>query len=200
MVGDIDGDFPYREQGLCVAFRDLNGDMAPEIVVANDGHPDRFFVNDGRGLFETYSPHQIRHLSYNSMGLDFADINLDSVDDLFVVEMLATGRVMKITQDKNSFPKEEYIANRHPDARPQSGRNMLYLGRGDMTFSEVAYMMGLAASDWSWSSVFLDVDLDGFEDLLVTNGFQYDTDDWDMQTRLGRLNLNPLQRRKSVLL
>ena len=200
VVGDIDGDFPYRDQGLCVAFRDLNGDMAPEIVVANDGHPDRFFVNDGQGLFQTYSPHQIRHLSYNSMGLDFADINRDSVDDLFVVEMLATGRVMKITQDKNSFPKEEYIANRNPDARPQSGRNMLYLGRGDMTFSEVAYMMGLAASDWSWSSVFLDVDLDGFEDLLVTNGFQYDTDDWDMQTRLGRLNLNPLQRRKSVLL
>ena len=200
VVGDIDGDFPYRDQGLCVALRDLNGDMAPEIVVANDGHPDRFFVNDGRGLFQTYSSHQIRHLSYNSMGLDFADVNRDSVDDLVVVEMLATGRVMKITQDKNSFPKEEYIANRNPDARPQSGRNMLYLGRGDMTFSEVAYMMGLAASDWSWSSVFLDVDLDGFEDLLVTNGFQYDTDDWDTQTRLGRLNLNPLQRRKSVLL
>jgi len=200
VVGDIEGDFPYRDQGLCVAFRDLNGDMAPEIVVANDGHPDRFFVNDGRGSFETYSSNQIRHLSYNSMGLDFADVNRDSVDDLVVVEMLATGRVMKITQDKNSFPKEEYMANRNPDARPQSGRNMLYLGRGDMTYSEVAYMMGLAASDWSWSSVFLDVDLDGFEDLLVTNGFQYDTDDWDTQTRLGRLNMNPLQRRKSVLL
>ncbi|MDA7676552.1 VCBS repeat-containing protein [bacterium] len=200
VVGGINGGFPYRDQGLCVAFRDLNGDMAPEIVVANDGHPDRFFVNDGRGLFETYSSHQIRHLSYNSMGLDFADVNRDSVDDLVVVEMLATGRIMKITQDKNSFPKEEFIANRNPDRRPQSGRNMLYLGRGDMTFSEVAYMMGLAASDWSWSSVFLDVDLDGFEDLLVTNGFQYDTDDWDTQTRLMRLNMNPLQRRKSALL
>ena len=199
--GRIDGDFPYRDQGLAVAFRDLDGDMAPEIVVANDGHPDRFFRNNGRGSFQTYSAGQIRHLSYNSMGLDFADVNRDSVDDLVVVEMLATGRALRITQDKTAFPKAEYLANRNPDAWPQAGRNMLYMGRGDMTFTEAAYMMGLAASDWSWSSIFLDVDLDGFEDLLVTNGFEYDADDWDMQARLSRLkNLTPMQRKRSILL
>jgi hypothetical protein len=61
--------------------------------------------------------------------------------------------------------------------------------------------MGLAASDWSWSSIFLDVDLDGFEDLLVTNGFEYDADDWDMRARLSRLkNLTPMQRKRSILL
>ena len=201
VMGRIDGDFPYRDQGLAVAFRDLDGDMAPEIVVANDGHPDRFFRNNGRGSFETFSAGQIRHLSFNSMGVDFADVNRDSVDDLVVVEMLATGRALKITQDKIAFPNAEYIANRNPDAWPQAGRNMLYMGRGDMTFTEAAYMMGLAASDWSWSSVFLDVDLDGFEDLLVTNGSEFDADDWDTQTRLSRLKkLTPRQRKKSVLL
>ena len=201
VMGQVDGDFPYRDQGLAVAFRDLDGDMAPEIFVANDGHPDRFFWNNGRGSFQTYSADQIRHLSYNSMGIDFADVNRDSVDDLVVVEMLATGRVLKITQDKTAFPKAEHLANRNPDAWPQAGRNMLYLGRGDMTFTETAYMMGLAASDWSWSSIFLDVDLDGFEDLLVTNGFEYDADDWDVRARLSRLkNLTPMQRKRSILL
>jgi len=201
VIGQIEGDFPYRDQGLAVAFRDLDGDMAPEIVVANDGHPDRFFKNNGRGSFRPFSIGQIRHLSFNSMGIDFADVNRDSVDDLIVVEMLATGRAPRITQDKASFPYAEYIANRNPDTWPQAGRNMLYIGRGDMTFTEAAYMMGLAASDWSWSSVFMDVDLDGFEDLLVTNGFEYDADDWDMQTKLSRLKkITPIQRKKSILL
>ena len=200
-VEGIGNNFPYRDQGLSVAFRDLNNDMAPEIIVANDGHPDRFFQNKGKGSFKNYSSAQIRHLSYNSMGLDFADIDRDSLDDLVVVEMLATGRTLRMTQDKVSFPKEDYIANRNSNAMPQAGRNMLYKGRGDMTFNEVGYMMGLAASDWSWSSIFLDVDLDGFEDLLVTNGFEFDADDWDMQARLSRLkNLTPTQRKKSILL
>ena len=199
--GMTDKEFPYRDQGLAVAFRDLDGDMAPELVVANDGHPDRFFRNNGKGAFRLFSSDQIRHLSFNSMGLDFADINRDTVDDLVIVEMLATGRALRITQDKIAFPVAEHLANRKAEARPQSGRNMLYMGRGDMTFAESAYSMGLAASDWSWSSVFLDVDLDGFEDLLVTNGFEYDADDWDMSTRLNRLKgLTPIQRKKSILL
>ena len=41
-----------------------------------------------------------------------------------------------------------------------------------MTFAEIGFYSGLAASDWSWGGVFLDVDLDGFEDLLVPNGQQ----------------------------
>ena len=199
--GSTDKEFPYRDQGLAVAFRDLDGDMAPELVVANDGHPDRFFRNNGKGAFRLFSADQIRHLSFNSMGLDFADVNRDLVDDLVVVEMLATSRTLRLTQDKMAFPVEEHFANRKTEARPQSGRNMLYMGRGDMTYAESAYSMGLAASDWSWSSVFLDVDLDGFEDLLVTNGFEYDADDWDMQTRLKRVKgMTPLQRKKGILL
>ncbi|HTG43324.1 MAG TPA: VCBS repeat-containing protein [Verrucomicrobiae bacterium] len=51
---------------------------------------------------------------------------------------------------------------------------MLYLGRGDGTYAEIAQLSGLEASEWSWSPVFLDVDLDGYEDVLVCNGFERD--------------------------
>ena len=32
--------------------------------------------------------------------------------------------------------------------------------------------MGVTASDWSWCPLFIDVDLDGYEDLLITNGVE----------------------------
>jgi hypothetical protein len=42
-----------------------------------------------------------------------------------------------------------------------------FRNRGDGTFEEIAAYAGVTASDWSWQPVFLDVDLDGFEDMII---------------------------------
>jgi hypothetical protein len=49
--------------------------------------------------------------------------------------------------------------------RPQFDRNTLHLNRGDGTYADIACYSGLEASDWTWSAILLDVDLDGYEDL-----------------------------------
>ena len=53
-------------------------------------------------------------------------------------------------------------------------RNTLFLNRGDSTYAEIGQLSGLEATGWSWSPVFLDVDLDGYDDLLVTAGYYRD--------------------------
>jgi hypothetical protein len=58
-------------------------------------------------------------------------------------------------------------------------RNTLFHNRGDGTFEEIANYGGLVASDWSWQPVFLDVDLDGYEDLLIPAGYPKDVQDLD---------------------
>jgi hypothetical protein len=70
------------------------------------------------------------------------------------------------------------------DNRPEFMRNTLFLNRGDDTFVEVANYAGVAASEWSWSPVFLDVDLDGFEDLLITTGHAKDVQDLDAAAQI----------------
>ncbi len=70
------------------------------------------------------------------------------------------------------------------DDRPQIDRNILYLNRGDGTYAEIARYAGLEASEWTWSSVFLDVDLDGYEDLLCATGHMFDTQDLDAEARI----------------
>ena len=59
-------------------------------------------------------------------------------------------------------------------------RNTFLSNNGDGTFAEVSQMVGLSASEWSWSPLFIDVDLDGYEDLLITAGHFKDIQDLDV--------------------
>src|SRR6185295_3192848 len=70
---------------------------------------------------------------------------------------------------------------------PQYMRNTLFLNRGDNTFAEIAEFSGIAASDWSWQPVFIDVDLDGYEDLVVPAGHTRDVQDADATARIQSL-------------
>src|SRR6266516_264616 len=65
--------------------------------------------------------------------------------------------------------------------------NTLFLNRGDGTYTEIAQLAGVAASEWSWTPLFLDVDLDGYEDLLISNGHERAARSLDVSERLKAL-------------
>src|SRR5262245_27177585 len=73
------------------------------------------------------------------------------------------------------------------DVRPQRDRNTLFVDRGGRNFADIAQYDGLHGSEWSWGVVFLDVDLDGFEDVLVTTGHAFDTQDIDTDARVAAM-------------
>ena len=174
---------PPRDWGLAVVFRDLDGDGFPDLYVSNDyASPDRLWINDGQGHFRAIGPLQLRHTSFNSMGIDVADVDRNGLDDILVVDLLATRHERRLRQLGKTPPDPR--ARESVTGRPQFNRNMLFLGRPAGAFVEAALQSGLAASDWSWSPVFLDVDLDGYEDLLVTSGFEFDLMDQDTHDRL----------------
>ena len=165
--------------GLSAQMRDVNADGAPDIYVCNDfDTPDRFWINDGRGNFRLIPRQAQCSQSYASMGVDFADIDRDGFLDFFVVEMLAANRARRLTQLNAQAPISP--ASRLNDQRPEVTRNTLFHARGDGTFEEIANYAGVSASDWSWQGSFLDVDLDGFEDLLVVNGHLFDVQNGDI--------------------
>ena len=167
---------PLREQedgwGLSAMFRDVNGDGAPDLYVCNDYFlsPDALWINDGKGGFRQAFREYFRLMSESSMGLDFADINRDGSDDLFVVDMLPQTRIGRIQQSANQLRGQIPQPMTDMHYLPESVRNTLFLFRPGGPFAEIARFSGLAATGWSWSVAFLDVDLDGWEDVLVTNG------------------------------
>ncbi|MBT5926528.1 MAG: VCBS repeat-containing protein [Verrucomicrobia bacterium] len=187
---------PPRDWSLAVMFRDLNQDGSPDIYVCTDNaSPDRIWINNGNGTFNALPPSGIRHTSRSSMGMDAADINRDGIDDFFVVDMFARSHEKRMTQLAKQHSSSDII--QHIYGQPRYNRNTLFVGREDGTFSETALMAGVAATDWSWCPVFLDVDLDGYEDLLVTNGFSFDVMDQDSQDQLRTMQLSKFDRKRS---
>jgi hypothetical protein len=169
--------------GLTATFRDINGDGLPDLYVCNDyWTPDRMWLNDGEHHFRAVPRLSLRHTSASSMGVDFADINRDGYLDFFVLDMFSRDHRLRRRQMLAQRP----MATRAGmiDNRPQIMRNTLFLNRGDDSFAEIADFAGVEASDWSWSPIFVDIDLDGYEDLLIAAGHERDVQDLDANAQI----------------
>ncbi len=179
---------PLHEWGLSVMLRDFNGDGAPDLYVCNDfSTPDRFWINDSRGTFRAAPARALRQTSLSTMAIDVADVNRDGFDDFFTADMLSREHWRRLVQKNEPNPNIHLFAD--VARRPQSPRNMLQLGRGDGTFAETAHFAGLEGAEWAWASIFLDVDLDGYEDLLVANGFERDYMNMDANRRVNEARM-----------
>ena len=175
------------EWGLAARFHDMDGDGDPDLYVCNDFHsPDHIWINDGTGRFRMLPPLAMRSTSFASMGVDFADVDRDGRMDLFVVEMLSREQHLRMKQATGGVPDPQFAGR--IDSRPQKPRNTLYLNRGDATWAEAAQYAGVDASGWSWGAAFVDVDFDGYEDLLIGTGHFYDAMDKDAAQRTGSID------------
>ena len=166
--------------GLAAAFHDVNNDGLQDLYVCNDfWTPDRFWLNLG-GRFQLLDNSSFKKISASSMGVDFSDFDRDGDIDVFVVDMLS--RELKNRKRQMHAQNKSDNALRKDNEPMQVMRNTFLSNNGDGTFAEVSQMVGLSASEWSWSPLFIDVDLDGYEDLLITAGHFKDIQDLQSAT------------------
>ncbi|MBX3255521.1 MAG: VCBS repeat-containing protein [Chitinophagaceae bacterium] len=165
--------------GLGVAVCDLNEDGWPDIYVSNDYlSNDLLYINNRNGTFTDHASTVFRHTSYSAMGNDVADYNNDGRLDICVVDMLPPDNFRKKMMF-GSTPYDRYRSELQYGYSPQFMRNTLQLNRGMgkdglPAFSEISQLAGVDATDWSWSSLFADLDNDGWRDLVITNGYPRD--------------------------
>lgn len=147
---------------------DLNGDGLKDIYVSNDlVNSDHVYLNLGDGVFQERGREMFKHYSMNAMGSDLADVNNDGFIDVFVVDMFPKNAERQKNQAgiTNDYFESMVKQGHHP----QHVRNSLFINNGDSTFSDIAYLAGVAHTDWSWCPLIADFDNDGFKDILVTN-------------------------------
>lgn len=167
--------------GLSAMIRDLNGDFLADILVCNDffNSPDQIWLQQPGLRFQNAGREAFPKFSLASMAVDVADVNRDGLDDIFFAEMLSRDHAFRQTHRDNMM--KAVFNGQMPDPlfRPETPRNTLFLNRGDGTYAEIAELAGVDASEWSWGVQFLDVDLDGYEDLLVPTGHNHDVQEAD---------------------
>lgn len=184
---DVDGSAlttPPRERGVSVRFVHLNDDPHPDLFVGNDhDDPDRAWLNDGTGRFRAMAPLDMRTTSLFTAGTDAGDLDGDGDLDLMTADRRGStpgrGRSSKVV----ATPVSE--ADPALGFRQQTSRNALHLNRGDGSFDEIGFLSQTAVAGACWAPVFVDVDLDGWMDLLVGTGAFFDRSPASMRDRAG---------------
>jgi len=173
--------------GLGVVVADVNRDGRPDIYVSNDVAPnDALYINNGNGTFTDKRAASLKHTSFAGMGVDVADFNNDGWPDIAQMDMLPAS----LEQRKRMSGYLTYggrIELRRRGFLDDYDANALQLSNGitptgDIVFSDIAMLAGVAATDWSWSALLADFDNDGYKDLFATNGYPKAPNDLDYQT------------------
>ena len=171
--------------GLGVTLGDVDADGALDIYVSNDFFErDYLYLNNGDGTFREVLEDATSATSLSSMGADMADLTGDGLPEVFVVDMLPWNddRLKKASSYEGYTLYQTKVQEGY---HHQFMRNTLQRNNGTAasetapTFSEIASLAGVADTDWSWAALFADLDLDGWQDLYVTNGILRDVTDQD---------------------
>ena len=158
-----------KAQALALLLVDLNQDQQLDILVGND-----FAVRDQAWVQSTAGWQAVQPFAttaYSTMSLDEGDLDNDGQPELFAADMnpydvapatLAAWLPVIAHMERGLVRVAD---------DPQEMANALQTVNAKGVWHEEAQAWGVAATGWSWSSKFGDLDNDGFLDLYVVNGF-----------------------------
>jgi hypothetical protein len=169
-------DVNNRRHSLAASWEDYDNDGDQDLYVANDYGQNSLYRNDdGRFVDIATNSGVVDHGS--GMSVSWADVNRDGKMDLYVGNMFSSAG-NRITRQSN-FRSGDGQNVRSVYSRFAKG-NSLFTGDGSGAFQEVGAAAGVERGRWAWSSVFADLNNDGWQDILVANGYITTEDTGDL--------------------
>lgn len=155
---------------FAAAWEDYDRDGDPDLYVANDFGRNCLYRNDG-GRFRQIAAEMGVEDMASGMSVAWGDYNRDGAADLYVGNMFsAAGSRVSYQGAFASAGKEEMTKGLQRMARGNSlfkAENSNASGR----FREVSEEVGAHLGGWAWSSGFVDVNNDGWDDIVIANGY-----------------------------
>lgn len=159
------------------AWADYDRDGWPDLYVVNDFGRNNLYHANGDGTFTDVAAQAGVEDIGNGMSGFWEDYDNDGLLDLYVSNMWSSAGLR--TTDQPVFKPGSDSSVRGFLRRMAKG-NTLFRNLGDGTFAEVTERAGVGMGRFAWGSQFFDMDLDGQEDIFVTNGFITNEDTHDL--------------------
>jgi hypothetical protein len=156
-----------RRFSFAAAWEDVDRDGDLDLLVVNDFGPNHLYRND-HGQFRNVAEDNGLMDGAFGMSATLGDYDRDGNCDIYVSNMFsaAGNRITFQTRFKPEQSEQTRARFQH-----LARGNSLFRNRGDGTYEDVSVQQRVTMGRWSWGSLFVDLDNDGWEDLLVTNGF-----------------------------
>jgi hypothetical protein len=172
VTAEIGLDAENRRWSYAASWEDFDNDGDQDLYVANDFGPNHLFRNDqtddGRRKFVNVAEQSGSEDRAFGMSAHWGDYDRDGNVDLYVGNMFsaAGNRVTHQQRFKPGITPVELERFRY-----LTKGNTLLHNRGDGTFEDVSDALAVTLGRWAWNSRFVDLNNDGWQDLVVANGF-----------------------------
>ena len=179
-------DVNNRRWSFAAAWEDVDNDGDQDLYVANDYGVNNLFrndVEDGQPTFVDVAAEHGAEDVASGMSVTWGDYDRDGWMDVYVSNMFSSAGNRITFQSK--FKPELSIDLRRRFQRFARG-NTLLRNLGDLAaksgprFDDVSEAAGVTMGRWAWGSNFLDLNNDGWDDLIVANGFLTTEDSGDL--------------------
>ena len=147
----------YKHNTFQSIFIDVDRDSDLDLVVAHDTGQVRTWKNDGSGKFTSVANPNTNNFSY-PMGIAIADYDQNGLVDFFFSNV-------------GSTPPNFLLKGDLRDDQVSNWKWMLFQNKGNFAFDDAANKARLADYEFSWGAAFADLNLDGREDLIVSENY-----------------------------
>lgn len=173
---DVGLDVNNRRHSLAAAWEDYDNDGDQDLYVANDYGQNCLYRNDDGRFIDVAV--EVGVVDYGSgMSVSWADYNRDGYMDLYVGNMFSSAG-SRITNQAGFNP------NANENVRQLYRRfvkgNTLFRNLSGKQFEDVGAQAAVEMGRWAWSSLFTDLNNDGWEDVVVANGYLTTEDTGDL--------------------
>ncbi|MDG2129040.1 MAG: VCBS repeat-containing protein [Fuerstiella sp.] len=152
---------------LAASWEDFDNDGDSDLYVANDFGRNNLYRNDDGRFVDIAAAAGVEDIAAG-MSVSWADYDQDGRMDVYVGNMFSSAGLRIAKQE--AFQQRASSRVRGEFQRHARG-NSLFRNLGNGTFEDVSVDAGVTIGRWAWGSKFVDINNDGWEDVVVANGF-----------------------------